>query len=203
MLKNIENRRFTRGGSSITQQLAKNLYLTPSRTIVRKLKEAVITYKLERELTKTRILEIYLNVIEWGENIYGAEEACRHYFNKTASELSLTEAIRLAVCVPNPRIYAPTGNSNGYLEGKQKQLLFTLWKHGWISRPKFMQTLNELDACQKAEYEPPVLIPFEKDYRQVDSPEFWIENMKDSEELLMSAVEIAAFNRRAGIIGEE
>jgi len=201
MLKNIENRRFTRGGSSITQQLAKNLYLTPSRTIVRKLKEAIITYKLERELTKTRILEIYLNVIEWGENIYGAEEACRHYFKKSASELSLTEAIRLTVCVPNPRAFAPNGYSNGYLESKQKQLLFTLWKHGWISRPKFMQTLNELETCQKAEYKPPVLVPFEQNYRQVDSPEFWIENIQDSEELLMSGEEIAAFNQRAGIIG--
>lgn len=201
MLKNIENRRFTRGGSSITQQLAKNLYLTPSRTIVRKLKEALITYMLEKELTKTRILEIYLNVIEWGENIYGAEEACRHYFKKSASELSLTEAIRLTVCVPNPRVFTPTGYSNGYLESKQKQLLFTLWKHGWISRPKFMQTLKELDRCQKAEYKPPVLIPFEKNYRQVDSPEFWIENIKDAEEMLMSGEEITAFNRRASIIG--
>ncbi|HEV2706353.1 MAG TPA: biosynthetic peptidoglycan transglycosylase [Pyrinomonadaceae bacterium] len=94
---------FKRGGSTISQQLAKNLYLSSERSAARKAREAVITYFLERNLSKRRILEIYLNVIEWGDGIYGAEAAARTYFNKSAADLSPREAAFLSAMIPNPR----------------------------------------------------------------------------------------------------
>ena len=94
---------FKRGASTITQQLAKNLYLTTERSILRKAREAAITYYLEKKLSKRRILELYLNVIEWGDGIYGAEAAARTYFNKSAANLTPQEAAYLAAMIPNPR----------------------------------------------------------------------------------------------------
>jgi len=94
---------FKRGGSTITQQLAKNLYLSSQRSFLRKAQEAVLTVMIERTMTKRRILEIYLNVIEWGDGIYGAEAAAQRYFRKPASALSATEAAYLSAMIPNPR----------------------------------------------------------------------------------------------------
>jgi monofunctional biosynthetic peptidoglycan transglycosylase len=94
---------FRRGASTVTQQLAKNLYLSSERSFVRKGQEAIVTMMLERCLSKRRILEIYLNVIEWGDGIYGAEAASEHYFNKSASSLSANEAAFLSAMIPNPR----------------------------------------------------------------------------------------------------
>ena len=104
---NWEDGKFTRGASTITQQLAKNLYLSPSRNPVRKLKELMITRRLEAALTKRRILEIYLNVIEWGDGIFGAEAASRAYFGKPASALTPDEAALLAGAIINPREHSP------------------------------------------------------------------------------------------------
>ncbi|HOX53328.1 MAG TPA: transglycosylase domain-containing protein, partial [Fibrobacteria bacterium] len=100
-----------RGGSTITQQLAKNLYLSPKRSMVRKAKEALYTVALEHFLTKDRILEIYLNVIEWGPGIYGAQAASRHYFGVDASQLSLDQAARLAAVLPKPLKVRPDRDS--------------------------------------------------------------------------------------------
>jgi monofunctional biosynthetic peptidoglycan transglycosylase len=94
---------FKRGASTITQQLAKNLYLSEERSLTRKVREAFLTYFLERTLPKRRILEIYLNVIEWGDGVYGAEAAARVYFNKSAADLTPREAAFLAAMIPNPR----------------------------------------------------------------------------------------------------
>ncbi|MDQ3805127.1 MAG: transglycosylase domain-containing protein [Acidobacteriota bacterium] len=94
---------FRRGASTVTQQLAKNLYLSEERSFARKAREAVLTYFLERTLPKRRILEIYLNVIEWGDGVYGAEAAARTYFNKPAADLTPREAAFLAAMIPNPR----------------------------------------------------------------------------------------------------
>ena len=94
---------FKRGGSTISQQLAKNLYLSSQRSFLRKGQEAALTIMLERTLTKRRILEIYLNVIEWGDGIYGAEAASQHYFHKPASALTVSEAAFLSAMIPNPR----------------------------------------------------------------------------------------------------
>ena len=102
---------FRRGGSTISQQLAKNLYLSSQRSFLRKGQEAVLTIFLERELSKHRILELYLNVIEWGDGIYGAESASRHYFHKAAAALSVNEAAFLSAMIPNPRtVFNPEVN---------------------------------------------------------------------------------------------
>ena len=94
---------FSRGASTISQQLAKNLYLSTDRTFIRKGQEAVITIFLERQLSKRRILEVYLNMIEWGDGIYGAEAAAQHHLGKSAASLTSAEAAYLAAMIPNPR----------------------------------------------------------------------------------------------------
>ncbi len=104
---NIERMEFARGGSTITQQLAKNLYLSPSKNPVRKAREFLIARQLETELTKQRILELYLNVIEWGDGIYGVEAAARTYFRKSAADLGPADAALLAAAIVNPRILDP------------------------------------------------------------------------------------------------
>ena len=99
--------KFSRGGSTITQQLAKNLYLSPSKNPLRKLRELILARRLEAELKKARILELYLNVIEWGDGVYGVESAARTYFRKSAAELSPQEAALLAAAIINPRLLSP------------------------------------------------------------------------------------------------
>lgn len=94
--------RIPRGASTITQQLAKNLYLSPSKNPLRKIKEAIITYKLEKNLRKRRIFEIYLNIVELGPGVFGVEAASQHWFSKSASSLSAAEAAKLAAMLPGP-----------------------------------------------------------------------------------------------------
>jgi monofunctional biosynthetic peptidoglycan transglycosylase len=106
-LYNLEAGELKRGGSTITQQLAKNLYLSSERSLFRKAREALITRSLEHRLTKTRILELYLNVAEWGRGVYGAEAAARHHFGKSASDLTNDEAAWLAAILPSPQRYDP------------------------------------------------------------------------------------------------
>ncbi|KAB2920211.1 MAG: monofunctional biosynthetic peptidoglycan transglycosylase [Dechloromonas sp.] len=103
--KNEKRGRFAAGGSTISQQLAKNLFLTPDKTWWRKGNEVVITLMLEHLWSKRRIFEVYLNVIEWGNGIFGAEAAARHYYGVTAAQLGPEQAARLAGMVPNPRFY--------------------------------------------------------------------------------------------------
>jgi monofunctional biosynthetic peptidoglycan transglycosylase len=103
--KNQKKGRIVAGGSTITQQLAKNLFLTPSRSYWRKGEEAAITVLLEALLTKERIFELYLNVIEWGTGVFGAEAAAQRYFGVPAAQLSVEQAARLAAMAPNPRFY--------------------------------------------------------------------------------------------------
>ena len=99
---------WSRGGSTITQQLAKNLYLSPSKDPLRKLRELVIARRLEAELKKARILELYLNVIEWGDGVYGAEAAARTYFHTSAATLGPIESAALAASIVNPRVMNPS-----------------------------------------------------------------------------------------------
>ncbi|PWT79467.1 MAG: monofunctional biosynthetic peptidoglycan transglycosylase [Blastocatellia bacterium] len=111
--------RFLRGGSTITQQLAKNLYLSPSKNPLRKLRELIIARRCEAELKKSRILEIYLNVIEWGDGVYGAEAASRMYFRTSASALGPSEAALLAAAIVNPRLLNPARPSARLLRRQQ------------------------------------------------------------------------------------
>ena len=111
-----------RGGSTITQQLAKNLLLSGERTLLRKGQEFVLTLALEHLLSKQRILEIYLNSVEWGDGVFGAEAAAQHYFRKSASRLSAAEAARLAVMLPAPKRFEKTPGS-AYLAGQTRKIL--------------------------------------------------------------------------------
>jgi len=105
------------GGSTITQQLAKNLFLSGERTLLRKGQEFVLTFALEALLTKERILEIYLNSVEWGDGVFGAEAAARHYYRKPAAQLNAYEAARLAVMLPRPKYFEKLRNS-GYVAAR-------------------------------------------------------------------------------------
>jgi monofunctional glycosyltransferase len=106
-----EKLEFARGASTITQQLAKNLYLSPSRNPIRKIRELLLTFSLERHLSKPRIFELYLNLIEWGDGIYGAEAAARAYFSTSSADLSREQAAALAAVIINPRRYSPIAPS--------------------------------------------------------------------------------------------
>jgi len=111
--KNLKQGRIVAGGSTISQQLAKNLFLSGKKTPWRKLEEAVITVMLEAVMDKRRIFEIYLNVIEWGNGVFGAEAAARHYYRTSAARLSAGQAAKLAAMVPNPRFYDEHRNAPG------------------------------------------------------------------------------------------
>ena len=109
--KNEKKGKVVAGGSTITQQLAKNLFLSGDRSMIRKGEEAIITVMMEHILDKERILEIYLNVIEWGDGVFGAEAASRHYYGVSASQLSVEQAAKLAAMVPRPRFYDRNRNA--------------------------------------------------------------------------------------------
>ena len=113
--KNSKKGRVVSGGSTITQQLAKNLFLSGQRSYIRKGQEFIITFMLEGVMDKERIFEIYLNVVEWGSGVYGAEAASRHYYGISAASLNASQAARLAVMLPNPRYYDQNRGS-AYLE---------------------------------------------------------------------------------------
>jgi monofunctional biosynthetic peptidoglycan transglycosylase len=131
--KDIKEKSYRFGGSTITQQLAKNLFLSPSKNPVRKLREFILTWRLERTLSKKRILELYLNEVEWGSGIFGAEAAAEHYYGKPAAELSPEEAAHLAVILPSPRRYNPVGGTK-YVEDRVSEVLEIMAKRG-IIRP--------------------------------------------------------------------
>jgi monofunctional glycosyltransferase len=120
--KNMKKGKVVAGGSTISQQLAKNLFLSSKRSSWRKLEEAIITVMLETVLSKQRIFEIYLNIIEWGNGVFGAEAASRYYFDKSAANLDAWEAARLASMVPNPRYY-DRNRSTAFLDKKTNLIL--------------------------------------------------------------------------------
>lgn len=127
--ENLEERRFVRGASTITQQLAKNLYLSPSKNPLRKMKEVILTKRLESTLSKDRILEIYLNLIEWGDGIYGCRLACQIYFDCHPRDLNPEQAAVLAAMVPNPKYLDPRIRSEK-LEWKKNWILKRLKQKG-------------------------------------------------------------------------
>jgi monofunctional biosynthetic peptidoglycan transglycosylase len=133
---NIERMEFARGGSTITQQLAKNLYLSPSKNPIRKARELLIARRLEGELTKQRILELYLNVIEWGDGIYGAEAAARTYFRRSAADLAPQDAALLAAAITNPHILDP-GHPSARLKRRQQMVMRRM---GLVTPPPVVAT---------------------------------------------------------------
>jgi monofunctional biosynthetic peptidoglycan transglycosylase len=131
--KDVEKGRFARGGSTITQQLAKNLYFGTRKSLVRKARELVVTRWIEADLTKTRILALYLNLIEWGDGIYGCEAAARQWYGKPASDLSATEAAGLAAMIPNPRRINPRVSAARH-ERATRRVLWLMGQAGYLGR---------------------------------------------------------------------
>jgi monofunctional biosynthetic peptidoglycan transglycosylase len=142
---------FKRGGSTITMQLAKNLYLDPSKNPLRKAREIVIAWQLEHALSKRRIFEIYLNVVEFGRNIYGAEAAARHYFGKSAAALDPLEAATLAALLPSPR-----SSREKNILARRNSLLTRLSSVGYISKEERAR-LGQVPLFKKVEAESPLL----------------------------------------------
>lgn len=128
--KDFQKGKFVRGASTITQQLAKNLFLSTSKDPVRKIKEVIIAMMLEDELSKSRILEIYLNIIEWGEGLFGVEAASQKYFGKHASELTREDAARLAAVLPAPLRHTPT-NETRFVRRRTNIILARMSARGW------------------------------------------------------------------------
>jgi monofunctional biosynthetic peptidoglycan transglycosylase len=132
-----KRKKVTQGGSTITQQLAKNLYLSPSRNPLRKVKEYFLARALERHLTKKRILELYLNVVEMGERVYGAEAAAEFYFHESAAALSPQQAALLAGCLPNPRLMNPAAPSKR-LRARERMVLSRHKRWGYVAETEVL-----------------------------------------------------------------
>ncbi len=130
---NVRKRGYARGGSTITQQLAKNLFFTTRKSIARKLRELVVARWLEDDLSKRRILELYLNVIEWGDGIYGCEAAAQRYYAKPAATLDETEAAGLAAMIPSPRRINPRVNKARHARA-QRRILWLMARAGYVKR---------------------------------------------------------------------
>ncbi|MET0556473.1 MAG: monofunctional biosynthetic peptidoglycan transglycosylase [Vicinamibacteria bacterium] len=129
---NREAGRFARGGSTITQQLAKNLFFSTHKSLARKARELVVSYWLERDLSKVRILELYLNVIEWGDGVYGCQAAALRYYGKPASALDASEAAGLAAMIPNPRRINPRVSASRHARA-QRRVLWLMAHAGYLS----------------------------------------------------------------------
>src|ERR1700693_709944 len=138
--KDFKAKKLRAGGSTITQQLAKNLYLSPEKSVFRKLKEAAITLRLEQSLSKKRILELYLNVVEWGDGIYGAEAASRFYFSKTSNDLTPEEAARLVAVLPNPHLYNPAGDQKYVV--KRSEMIYALMVKRGVVVPGYQEMVE-------------------------------------------------------------
>jgi monofunctional biosynthetic peptidoglycan transglycosylase len=141
--KDIAKKKFKAGGSTISQQLAKNLYLSPAKNPVRKLKEAILTWRLERQLSKRRIMELYLNVAEWGDGVFGIEAAARKHYGKSAAGLTAHEAATLAAIIPNPRRYRTDGTSR-YVESQSERIYQIMVRRG-IVIPEYDDVISEKD----------------------------------------------------------
>lgn len=128
--RNVREGRLARGASTITQQMVKNLYLSPSKNPWRKVKEWILTWHMEQTLSKARILELYLNVIEWGDGVYGIEAAAEYYFGKSASALSRQEGARLAAIIPSPRRHKANSDSK-YVVRRSNLILNRMEARGW------------------------------------------------------------------------
>jgi monofunctional biosynthetic peptidoglycan transglycosylase len=142
--KDLKAKKFKFGGSTITQQLARNLYLSPEKSLIRKIYEAIITWRMEKVLSKKRILELYLNVAEWGEGIFGVEAASRHYFGKPSSELTPEEAARLASVLPNPRKYNPVGDQRYVIN--RSNLIYSIMIQRGMVIPEYKEVIGESES---------------------------------------------------------
>ncbi len=148
MERNMEEGEIVSGASTITQQLMKNVYLSASRNPLRKWKEAILTLRVERCVKKNRILEIYLNVIEWGESTYGVEAASRRYFGKSASALDPAESALLTAMIPNPIAYNPY-RYNPRLYKRKNLTLKLMWRAGMLKKSQYQDAVQERIALRQ------------------------------------------------------
>jgi len=149
--KDLKAKKFKFGGSTITQQLARNLYLSPEKSLIRKISEAVITWRMERILSKKRILELYLNVVEWGDGIFGVEAASRHYYGKPSFELVPEEAASLASVLPNPRKYNPVGDQPYVIN--RSNLIYSIMTQRGIVIPEYKEVIGESESSPSGKRE--------------------------------------------------
>lgn len=143
LLKDFRERRFVRGASTITQQLAKNLFLSRDKTVKRKVSELVLARRMEKTLTKDRILELYLNVVELGDMVYGVRAGARHHFSKQPLELSLREGAFLAAMLPGPKVYDPDRHRDRVMD-RSDHLLGVMLKGRMITEDQYLAALVEV-----------------------------------------------------------
>ncbi|HME44097.1 MAG TPA: monofunctional biosynthetic peptidoglycan transglycosylase [Syntrophorhabdales bacterium] len=159
--KDLKAGTFKFGGSTVSQQLAKNLYLSPSKNPLRKIEEAIITWRIEKTLSKRRILELYLNVVEWGEGIFGIEAASLRYYDKPAEALSAEEASRLAAVLPNPLRYKVKGGLP-YVE-KRASLIYAIMVKRGIVIPAYDELNTPLENEESPHPTPSDVAPADED----------------------------------------
>lgn len=146
---NMKKGHYVRGGSTITQQLAKNLFLTQEKTLSRKMIEALITLRLEQVLNKKEILEKYLNVVQFGKNIFGIKQAAQHYFSKTPNQLSIVEAAFLTFLLPSPEKYSKSfykKELTPFARARVTQIIDNLYQYNRISDDEYLTAKNDLDT---------------------------------------------------------
>ncbi len=143
LLKDLRELRFARGASTVTQQLAKNLFLSRDKTVKRKVRELVLARRMEKTLTKDRILELYLNVVELGDMVYGVGAGARHHFGKQPSELSLRECTFLAAMLPGPKVYDPDQYMDRVMN-RSEHLLGVMLKGSMITDDQYLSALVEI-----------------------------------------------------------
>ncbi|MBN1255358.1 MAG: monofunctional biosynthetic peptidoglycan transglycosylase [Deltaproteobacteria bacterium] len=180
--ENIKKRKPVRGGSTITQQLAKNLYLSKKKSLLRKLKEAVITRRLERTLSKNRILELYVNIIEWGPGVYGVGEASWHYFRKIPSDLNFYESVLLAAIIPSPRLYNPRKYPERALE-RYRTVLELMYLSKRITLDQY-EAACAVQLCEDPLDHALFICPLEEDHEEEEKEEGSRETT-NSQELLI------------------
>lgn len=145
--KNIKTKKYSRGGSTISQQLSKNMFLTEEKSLLRKLKEAIITIRLERVLAKKEILEKYLNIVHLGKDIYGVRAASQYYFKKSPSELNIAESAFIAFLLPSPEKYSKSfqkAELTPFADSRLNQIIDSLYQYDKISQEEYMQGKAEI-----------------------------------------------------------
>lgn len=159
--KNLEAGRFARGGSTITQQLAKNMFLSKEKTLSRKLIEAIITVRIEKTLSKKEILERYLNVVQFGKDIFGIKQAAQFYFKKTPSELNVLESAFFAFLLPSPEVYSKSfyrKKLTPFAEKRLSEILDRMYKYNNISDEEYVHSRSQLAYFLTGE-DPPAVDP--------------------------------------------
>lgn len=170
--KNIEKGKFARGGSTITQQLAKNLFLTKEKTITRKLTEAFITMRLEKILSKNDILEKYLNVVQFGKDIFGVKQASQFYFKKSAADLSVVESAFLAFLLPGPEVYSKSffrKQLTPFAKSRLRQIVDQMYQYNRINDTEYLSAIAQLEFFLGKK---PVVIQEVEEINEEDAPEF-------------------------------